>query len=300
MEIDILQNLLSDNGMSDIIPKRKIKEGGYKLVYEVDVNHVPEAFKLIAIPNESIPDIDKFQLEVRSRVWREIEALSKCHRPEIVKLGSVSPRIIHFNGIEYIIYSEEYLSGNDLWDLIMAGGEKPKENELKVLLLSLLKAISELWNLGYVHRDIKPGNIIKTSTPARPFVLLDLGIAYSINEASLTYRPGSRVMATYRYLAPELIRPDFRENIDFRSDLYTTALTIYEYSAQRHPIAHNYEDDVQTISRALRDIPISLKNYRPDLSDGFCELINQMLKKSPHLRPANINSLIKRYEGELQ
>jgi serine/threonine protein kinase len=160
----------------------------------------------------------------------------------------------------------------------------------------LLRAIEELWTRHRtVHRDIKPQNVIKLSSDKRPFVLLDLGIAYGLLETGLT-RDGS-VRCTPRYLAPEMARPDFRSNLDFRSDLYTAALTVFEYSAQIHPLAKTQDDLIQTISRALHQPPRRLKNERPDFSDEFCDLIDQMLKKKPQLRPSDLTALIAAMEG---
>ena len=106
-------------------------------------------------------------------------------------------------------------------------------------------------------------------------------------------------LATYRYLAPEMMNPNFRETIDYRCDLYTAAMTVFEYGAQRHPLAQNKDDMMRTISRALHQPAESLAKLRPDLSAGFCQMIDQMLKKKPALRPANLNSLISRMESGL-
>ena len=101
---------------------------------------------------------------------------------------------------------------------------------------------------------------MKTRNPARPFILLDLGIAFAVNETSLTYRPEERMPpATYRYLAPEMLHPGFRERIDYRTDLYTTGMTVYEYAAGKHPLAKDVDDLMETISRALRELPTPLR-----------------------------------------
>ena len=47
-----------------------------------------------------------------------------------------------------------------------------------------------------------------------------------------------------------------------------------------------------TITRAIRDIPAPLKDYRADLSADFCETIDQLLKKKPALRPSNLKALL--------
>ena len=63
----------------------------------------------------------------------------------------------------------------------------PSEHEVRLLLLSLLKAIREFWSLGVIHRDIKPENIIKLGLPERNYVLIDLGIAFSVIDTPLTF-----------------------------------------------------------------------------------------------------------------
>jgi len=275
-----------------------LDQGGFKVVYRTTIGGKEEAFKLIQIPTPTgIPDADAFKHELIGRVRREVGALARCVGPEIVKLGSLPLTPATIAGADYIAYSEEFLDGTDLWKLLNSGMAKPPEPELKLLFLTLLKAIQELWGKGYIHRDIKPLNVMKLKTETRQFVLLDLGIAYSVQETALTAFPGYRdPVATFRYLAPELMNPNFRETIDYRSDLYTAAMTVFEYGAQQHPLAEDRDDRMKTISRALRQPPKQFATLRPDLCPDFCQTIDQMLKKKPALRPANLSSLISRME----
>lgn len=275
-----------------------LDKGGFKAVYRARIAGKTEAFKLIQLPHaENADDAEALRHEMIGRVRREVESLGKCKVPEIVKLASMNTTNVQIEGWDYVGYSEEFLDGKDLWKLLRSATLKPDERELRVLFVSLLKAIRELWRHGYVHRDIKPLNVIKLTATARPFVLLDLGIAYSVRETALTFNPSERIFATYRYLAPEMMMPGFRENMDYRSDLYATALTVFEYGAQEHPLARDSDDRMQTISRALHQPPKPLKDSRPDLSPEFCQIVDQMLKKKPALRPANLNTLIERFGG---
>lgn len=267
--------------------------GGFKAVYDCKIDGVRQAFKLAFIPPVSDPNDDEEvaqQKEVQGRVTRELALLAKLTRPEIVKLGRMAPKSVTVEGSPFVAYSEEFLDGENLRKAFKKGGAKPSEAEVKTLFASLLRAIEEMWSLKAVHRDIKPENIVKLNDPARPFVLLDLGIAFVIGETALTNAGFPR---TNRYMAPEMIQPNFRETLDYRSDLYTTALTVYEYAAQRHPIAGDPEQELITISRALRDIPSPLQGIRDDLPEAFCGVIDQLLKKRPALRPANLQALLK-------
>jgi len=278
-----------------------LDKGGFKAVYRATIAGKAEAFKLILIPSyEGNPDADSLRQESISRVRREVDALARCQGLELVKLASLKLTPVQIGGGDYVAYSEEFLEGDDLWKLLNSGLPKPPESELRLLFATLLKAIRELWKSGYIHRDIKPKNVMKLKKGPRKFVLLDLGIAYSVLETALTDNPGQRMpLATYRYLAPEMMNPNFRETIDYRSDLFTAAMTVFEYGAQRHPLAHSKDDLMHTISRALHQPAESLAKLRTDLSAELCETIGQMLKKKPALRPAKLNQLIDRMEGGL-
>jgi eukaryotic-like serine/threonine-protein kinase len=275
--------------------------GGFKAVYRVSLAGKTEALKVIQIPpSDGSADAEAYKREMIGRVRREVEALGRCAGPEIVKLGGLALTPLTIRNNDYVAYSEEFLEGSDLWKILTANPPKPLEQELRLLFATLLKAIKEVWALGYVHRDIKPKNVMKLNNLARQFVLLDFGIAYSVQETGLTANATGRMpLATYRYLAPEMMNPAFRETIDYRTDLYTTAMTVYEYGAQTHPLAQSRDDLMRTISRALHQPATPLANHRPDLSPGFCQIVDQMLKKKPALRPANLGALIQRMENGL-
>ncbi len=274
----------------------EIGYGGFKTVYKGTVNGVSEVLKVVSIPAPDDPtdkDQIRFQEECVARIRREVAILSRCHSPFMVKLGSVPLAEHVINGFTYSIYSEEFLDGPDLWTLIKAKGALPTEGEAKQLMRCLLEAIKEIWAMRFIHRDIKPANVMKLADPDRPFVLIDLGIAFGLLETGITIQGVPR---TNRYLAPEMANPNFRSSLDYRTDLYTTALTVFEYSAGKHPIAEDSDDDMRTISRALHQAAKPLQTMRPDFSPAFCQLIDQLLKKKPALRPANLDGLIAQTE----
>ncbi|MBE3045356.1 hypothetical protein IMZ48_22965 [Candidatus Bathyarchaeota archaeon] len=271
--------------------------GGFKVVYRTIVAETREVFKLVCLPPPGRTEEERaYRNECLGRIRREIELLGRCSRPELVKLGAIAPRLVTIGDIDYVGYTEEYVMGENLGVILRQRGPLPEELEARSLLRALLLAIEELWtNFRVVHRDIKPENVIKTGNPVRPFVLLDLGIAYCVSETGLT-ADSAQIPMTPRYMAPEMARPDFRRNLDFRADIYTSALTVFEYAAQIHPLARTRDDLIQTISRAVTQAPRNLKSERPDFGDIFCQLVAQMLKKKPMLRPSNLRTLIEEME----
>ncbi len=294
----------SDAWIKDAFPTitqlEEFARGGFKVVFKAEIHGHCEMFKLVCLPEADPTDEEKqaYRKEALGRIRREVALLGKCVRPELVKLGSLPPTVVTIQDVEYVGYSEEFLHGDNLWKRLRAGGEKPAEAEARRLLLSLLRAIEELWGEHRtIHRDIKPENVVKIENDERPFVLLDLGIAYGLLETGLTRDGGAP--CTPRYLAPEMARPDYRRNLDFRTDLYTSALTVFEYSAQIHPLAETRDDLVRTISRAIHQPPRRLRAERQDFSEAFCDLIDQMLKKKPQLRPSDLKGLIAYLEKPL-
>lgn len=280
-----------------------LSQGGFKAVYRARIQERDEAFKLLCLPVIS-PDLDentvKEQKSVRDtyllRAQREIKLLGNLDAKETVKLGSVPARIATIKDIEYLGYSEEWLNGENLWTLLRTPARvQPTEQECRSLLRCLVSAIQALWRQGCVHRDIKPSNVIKLDNAERPFVLLDLGIAYEVTEPGLTY-VNAMPLATYRYLAPEMAEIGFRQRLDFRSDLYTTGLTVFEYATGRHPVAHDSDDMLRTVSRAIHSPPALLKDKRPDFSKEFCEIIDRLIRKKAMLRPGNLALLQQQIE----
>jgi serine/threonine protein kinase len=229
-----------------------------------------------------------------------VRVLEQCKSPALVKLGSITPAEIKWDNQDFVVYSEEFLDGSDLRKLVRPPTH-PDEAELRLLLITLLKAIQELWALPgrVIHRDIKPDNVVRLNNPNRRFVLLDLGIAFAVMETALTLDPEHRLPpGTIPYLAPEMLRPDFRESLDYRSDIYSAALTVYEYAAGQHPLQRSPEDLLKTLSRILREPPKPLRDLRPDLSPFFLQTIDRMLKKLPALRPSNLSSLIQQLQNK--
>jgi serine/threonine-protein kinase len=121
----------------------------------------------------------------------------------------------------------------------------------------------------------------------RPYVLLDLGIAYNVTEPGLTIR-ADHIPHTPLYLAPEMVDSNFRETLSYRADLYAAGISAFEFATGGiHPLAKKGENLGKTYHRILNQEPTFLATLRPDLPAELCGLIDQLLKKKPALRPGN-------------
>lgn len=286
--LDILAPLLPEVQIFE-----EIGSGGFKVVYKAVFNGREEALKLVQIPNDANDETVKE--ENLRRVHREIDILGKCESEYMVRLGSLPCKELSVNNCDYVVYSEELLRGVSVRNLIQ-NKIKPDISELKSLGMCLLQVIKCLAGKEIIHRDIKPDNIISTGDAGRPFVLLDFGIAFQIGGTNLT-RNSDMIPGTLNYIAPEMLEPEFRQNIDYRADLYTVGLTLYEYASGVNPFARPDAPQFTTLYRIKTENPVPLLQLRPDLPDEFCSLADQLIKKLPALRPANITALLRKMEA---
>ncbi len=284
----------SQETLNNFIPEgmcfEEIGRGGFKVVYSALINGSKQAVKIAHIPHSD--DDENSDNEHLKRIKREIGILRRCVAPELVKLGDIEPREAHFQNENYIIYSEELLPGKSLKDMIQ-DGHSPSYGELAALSVCLFNAITELSGLGIIHRDIKPANVMATGDSLRLFVLIDLGIAFQRGGTVFT-RNALAIPGTLYYLAPEMLDDNFRSSLDSRADIYTAALTVYEYAVGQNPFAVSRESQFDTMYRIKKVVPTKLSKVRNDLPTDFCNIIDQCLKKIPALRPANTVALVKR------
>lgn len=279
----------------DLSDFKYLDSGSFKAVYRVQTKaDTTEVIKLVRLPqddgSQALSDIRDEEL---GRLQREISLLGDLDCPLIVNLGSFPPTRVSIGKEECVAYSEELLQGKDL-KAVIAEGKKPTEGEVKGLLRCLVEAIQALWKQKHtVHRDIKPANIFATGDEERPFVILDLGIAYNVLEAGLTLDPRN-IPATPLYMAPEMLDPNFRDSLSYRADLYAAGLTVFEFaSGGTHALAKKGDDYARTITRVLHQEPNRLKDFRPDLSPKLTALIDQLIRKKPSLRPGNLPLILK-------
>ena len=271
-----------------------VARGGFKLVYRATFKDGhEEALKAIYLPSEEevSPEISA-QLVARAK--REIAALDAGLSDSLVRLGSLPPKEISSEGSNYLVYSEEFLPGNPLSDLITKPPTLPY-TELWTIFNQFISLIEDLWSHGYLHRDIKPANIISTGWVDRPYVALDLGIAYKMTGTQLTLGPTPP--GTVRYMPPEMLEPGYKDVADFRSDLYSLGISIYELACGENPYAPSPADPFATRYKIMTETPAKLETFRPDLPLEFCRIVDRCMKKKIALRYSQLSLLKATLEG---
>ena len=140
-------------------------------------------------------------------------------------------------------------------------------------------ALDAAHHAGFVHRDVKPGNILVT--PDGRVLLTDFGIAKGLDTSDDDLTSDNVMMGTAKYLSPEQVRG---RKLNGRADLYSLGLVLYECLAGRVPFLG--ETDADTALARLQRDPTDLGRLRPTIPRGLVNLIHRLLSRNPNHRPS--------------
>ncbi len=196
------------------------------------------------------------------RFMKEAQTAAKLVHPGIVTVHDVGQSGMHY----YMVM--EYLDGGSLKDLIHPG-PVPPEQALDIVR-RVATALQYAHVEGYVHRDIKPDNIMfrKDGTP----VITDFGIARAVDSTTKLTKTGMSI-GTPHYMSPEQARG--QGGVDARTDIYSLGIVLFEMLTGKVP--YEADNTVGIVIKHLQDplpqLPLNLKRYQ-GLLDG-------MLAKDP-------------------
>lgn len=210
-----------------------IKDAGQKVVYKANSNEFGIVVVKIIKPNQDV-----------RRILREIEivkSIKELNTSKIFKSDS-----INCSGTEYLYVIEEFIDGENLREYISRTDKIPLEEVCK-FLNTMLDEIVTLENNSFVHRDIKPDNIMRDKDGK--FILIDYGIARDLSGTSYTDTDASTGPATFAYAPMEQIDNE-KENISSQVDLYSVTLVAYEMINGTNP----FSEGCSTISQVIRKV----------------------------------------------
>ena len=168
----------------------------------------------------------------QARFRREAQAAAGLNHPSIVAVYDTGAEQTTEPGggrVELPWIVMEYVEGRTLRDMLRTDHPLALDEALSITE-GVLGALEYSHRMGIVHRDIKPANVM--ITPAGEVKVMDFGIARAVSDSSATLTQTSAVMGTAQYLSPEQARG---EQVDSRSDLYSTGCLLYEILTGRPP-----------------------------------------------------------------
>jgi len=291
---------LSAEDVVGILPELQnvqfLAQGGQKTVFSCEIEGEPHVIKFLLVEESASGNrqlasqvADRLS-EVTSRALREINTMEQIDTLTLVKLGPIRLSPIVVNGQQLLYYTEEKIDGRDLKTILNERGELTID-EIKCLGCDIATAINSIWQIQRIHRDIKPGNIMLRNDTG-DFVLLDMGIVFDLGDISLT--PTPYIMGTLGYHSPEQLIYEGRRSLDFRSDLFSLGVVLYESSTGINPFTCNCTNREEIISNTLRLNPQRPSLIRAEIPESLDEIIVRILCKQPHLRHNSCNELINR------
>lgn len=289
--------MLDENDVVDIVPEAtnvmRIAHGAQKVVFRCTINEVDYALKFMLIPTSDFEDeVNITNSSVFLRAKREVDTLRACQSPHLVTLGNIELSYSNHNKQHIVYFSENLISGSDLRTLTKDKRTLPP-SDIACLGRQIGEAISTLWAQGRVHRDIKPGNIIRDGASGN-FVLLDAGLVLDVAGESLSYCP----VGTHSYYSPEQFEFVGRKGkLDLRSDFFSLGITMYQLATGIHPFHSPGENDVQVYQNIMNKNPVHPCELSSAVSEELGDVIMRLLGKQPHLRFRNYEQLSNALEG---
>lgn len=211
------------------------------------------------------------QPTARKRFEREAAALATLHHPNIVRFYSAGAN----GGVLYLAL--EYIDGQELTRLLRGNTPLPLAESFAILG-EVADALDYAHERGFVHRDVKPSNILLRRASDGPVVALtDFGIA-KLGETH-TRLTGSDAIGTIDYMAPEQIVS--AAEVDRRADVYALGVVAYQMLTGERPFQGNA---AQLVFAHLQKPPPDPREKNPGLPDSVMNALLTALSKKPEDR----------------
>jgi serine/threonine protein kinase/Flp pilus assembly protein TadD len=271
----------------------KLGQGGMATVYKALHIGFDEVRALKVIHPELAGD-----LSFVKRFAQEAALTRKLQHPNAVRVEDIDQAD---DGRPFIVM--EFIEGESLRDVIQRQAPLPVARVCRIAK-QVAGALEAAHQLGMIHRDIKPGNILLTRPPEggeqeEVAKVLDFGIAkirevhLAAGGATLT-RTGTSI-GTPAYMSPEQAMGTTGAGLDGRADLYSLGVVMYEMLSGELPI--QAESEVQMLIGQIHNTPQPIRARRPELPVGIGAVVMQCLEKDPAQRPASGAALIAQIEA---
>jgi hypothetical protein len=214
---------------------------------------------------------------VQTRFLREARAMATVEHPRVVRVYSYGDA----GGEVYFVM--EYVDGETLAARLQRAPRLAWQEALRVTR-EIAEALAAAWRRGIVHRDVKPGNILLDRDGH--VHVADFGLARPMSgDAGIT--GADVIVGSPHYISPEQARA---KPVDFRSDVYSLGVVLFEMLAGRRP--YEATSPVEVIAKHLSEELPELRQLTPDVPPPVDHLVEWMTRKDPAERPPSYEALI--------
>ena len=241
----------------------ELGSGGMAVVYKAEQ---PSLGRLVAVK------------ELRKELAADSSILTRFEREAKSVAALAHQNIVHIYDFisrgDAMFIVMEYVEGLDLFEL-MNRVERVPPDIAAIIALQAARALEYAHYRGVVHRDFKPSNLMLTKLGE--VKLMDFGIARDEAFEELT-RPGT-ALGTPAYMSPEQI---LGERVDFRSDIFSFGIVLYQMLTGQKPFADN--DTKSVLNRILNEPYERPRKIYPDVPLRLQRIVKRCLEKQPSKR----------------
>ncbi len=241
--------------------EREIGRGGMGIVYLATDLHLNRLVAIKVLPPQISADTQTF-----SRFKNEVFGISRLEHPSIIKVYDAGVQGSYY-------YVMQYVDGPNLYNETIRRKTFTLKDALPILR-QIASALDYAHKKGFIHRDVKPENILLDSHFNA--YLVDFGIVLS---SYMPKRFTQGFIGTPEYASPEHCK---NEPLTGASDQYSFAIIAYEMLAGRAPFERGEDGNpVPVIVSQLNDAPPDPRQFNPELPEHVAKALLRAISKKP-------------------
>jgi len=213
------------------------------------------------------------------RFYKEGKAAARLNDPNIVAAYDVG----RAPAGEYF-FVMEYVDGDTVFDRIQAK-RRIGEPEALHIARQAASALRHAHEKGFIHRDVKPKNLMITKGGV--VKLADLGLARAGNDSDAATEEKGKIFGTPYYISPEQIRA---REVTPATDIYGLGATLYHMVTGNVPF--NGKNPSEVMQKHLKSDIVPPDHVNPKLTPGISEIIERMMAKSRKDRYKNCQEML--------
>lgn len=253
---------------------RKLGAGAMATVFLAQQESLDRPVAIKVLPKKFSENKDFLE-----RFYKEGRAAAKLNDANIVQAYDVG------QSGEYHYFVMEYVDGDTVYEQIVEK-KQLSEQEASPIIRQVAQALQHAHKVGFIHRDIKPKNIMIAKNG--DVKLADLGLARAVDDAEAAEAEVGRAYGTPYYISPEQIRG--KKDITPAADIYGLGATLYHMVTGKVPFSGKNPSDV--MHRHLKQDLVPPDHLNSSLSAGFSQVIEMMMAKDVSQRYQNAADLI--------